>query len=87
MSKTRRSYLFIGVNAGGAAEIKLGFFDCECLTGTRVAVTVESAAFAAVHGQLTLLTPLYKAGITAEFEKFSLMGNLVLDHLQKKAKK
>lgn len=50
-------YLFISADAGGAAEVELIFFYRERLARAGVAVAVEPAAFAAVHGQLTHLTP------------------------------
>lgn len=50
-------YLFISADAGGAAEVELNFFHRERLAGAGAAVAVESAAFAAVHGQLPHLTP------------------------------
>ena len=41
--------LFVCTDAGRPTEVKLDSFDCEFLTGPRVAITIKAAAFAAVH--------------------------------------
>lgn len=43
------SYVYVGADAGWTAEVEVRSLNAECVTGTRVAVTVKSAAFTAIH--------------------------------------
>lgn len=71
--------LFVCTDAGRPTEVKLDSFDCEFLTGPRVAITIKAAAFAAVHCQLPNFSPSYKASIAAKFVQTTLMVDLVLN--------
>lgn len=73
--------LFVGADARRTAKVELRSIECESLTGARVAVAIEAAAFAAVHGQLPLVPPCYETSIAAEFVQTTLMGHLMLDRL------
>lgn len=73
--------LFVGADARRAAKVELGSIEREGLTGARVAVAIEAAAFAAVHGELPLVPPRYETRVAAEFVQATLMGDLVLDRL------
>lgn len=71
--------LFICADARGATEVQLRPFDCEGLTGARVAIAIKAAAFAAVHGQLSDLAPRYETGVTTESVQAALMVDLMLN--------
>lgn len=71
--------LFVRADTRGATEVELGFFNGERLTGARVAVTIEAAALAAVHGQLPNLAPRYKTSITTESVQTTLMVHLMFN--------
>lgn len=75
------TYLFVGADARWTAEVELRSIECECLTGAWVAVAVESAAFAAVHGELPHLSPRYETSVATESVQTALMGDLMLDRL------
>lgn len=73
------THLFVCTDTRRTTEVKLGSFDCEFLTGPRVAITIKATAFAAVHCQLPNLAPRYKTSITTEFVQTTLMVDLMLN--------